>query len=133
MAVIKWRDSYNTGIEAVDLEHRKLVDLIEAMYTNVRDKEPKDAVEKVVNEIAGYTQEHFTNEEMLMKKEQYPQLDDHKKEHQNLIEEVAVFKERLLKNFPDGREDFYRFLREWLINHILESDKKFGVYVIEKQ
>lgn len=133
MAVIKWRDSYNTGIEAVDLEHRKLVDLIEAMYTNVRDKEPKDAVEKVVNEIAGYTQEHFTNEEMLMEKEQYPQLDDHKKEHQNLIEEVAVFKERLLKNFPDGREDFYRFLREWLINHILESDKKFGVYVIEKQ
>ena len=45
MAIIKWRDSYNTGIEAVDLEHRKLVELIEVIYTNVRDKEPKDVVD----------------------------------------------------------------------------------------
>lgn len=133
MAVIKWRDSYNTGIEAVDLEHRKLVELVEVMHTSVRDKEPKDVVEKVITEIAEYTQYHFTNEEMLMEKEHYPQFDEHKTEHQKLIQEVSTFKERLLSNFPDGREDFYHFLREWLINHILDSDKKFGTYVAQKQ
>ena len=133
MAVIKWRDSYNTGIEAIDLEHRKLVELIEAMYTNVRDKEPKEAVEKVINEIVNYTQNHFSNEEMLMQNEQYPSLDNHKKEHQNLIHEVAAFKERLLNSYPDGRKEFYHFLRDWLINHILDSDKKFGDYMVEKQ
>ena len=132
MAVIKWRDSYNTGVEAVDLEHRKLVTLIEAMHTSIRDKEPKDAIERVVNEIVDYTQSHFVNEELLMQNEQYPQFADHKVEHQNLIEEVEIFKERLLSNFPDGRQDLYRFLREWLINHILESDKKFAAYVAEK-
>jgi hemerythrin len=132
MAVIKWRDSYNTGVEAVDLEHRKLVTLIEAMHTSIRDKEPKDSIERVVNEIVDYTQSHFVNEELLMHNEQYPQFADHKVEHQNLIEEVDVFKERLLSNFPDGRQDLYRFLREWLINHILESDKKFAAYVAEK-
>ncbi len=132
MAVIKWRDSYNTGVEAVDLEHRKLVELIEAMHTSVRDKEPKETVEQVINELVEYTQDHFKNEEALMQNEQYPELDEHKIEHRTLIEEVAVFKERLLNNFPDGRQDFYRFLREWLINHILDSDKKFGVYVSAK-
>ena len=132
MAVIKWRDSYNTGVEAVDLEHRKLVELIEAMHTSVRDKEPKETVEQVINELVEYTQDHFKNEEALMQNEQYPELDGHKVEHRTLIEEVAVFKERLLNNFPDGRQDFYRFLREWLINHILESDKKFGAFVSSK-
>ena len=133
MAVIKWRDSYNTGIEAVDLEHRKLVELIEAMYINVRDKKPKEAVEKVMKEIVDYTQNHFTNEDSLMQNAQYPELDAHKTEHQNLIDEVAVFQDRLLNNFPDGREDLYHFLREWLINHILDSDKKFADYMADKQ
>lgn len=132
MAVIRWRDTYDTGVEAVDLEHRKLVELIEAMHTSIRDNEPQETVEQVINEIAEYTQDHFKNEESLMQNEQYPELDEHKIEHRTLIEEVAVFKERLLNNFPDGRQDFYRFLREWLINHILDSDKKFGVYVSGK-
>ena len=132
MAVIRWRDSYDTGVEAVDMEHRKLVGLIEAMHINIRDSEPQETVEKVITEIVEYTQHHFKNEEVLMQDEQYPQLEEHKKEHQALIEEVAVFKERLFNNYPEGKQDLYRFLREWLVNHILDSDKKFGEYVSGK-
>ena len=66
MAVIRWRDTYDTGVKAVDLEHRKLVELIEAMHTSIRDNEPKETVEQVINEIVEYTQDHFKNEESLM-------------------------------------------------------------------
>ncbi|BHH85938.1 bacteriohemerythrin [Desulforhopalus sp. 52FAK] len=132
MAVIKWRDSYSTGIEVVDDEHKKLVDLIEAMYTSIRDKEPKETVERVLTEIVEYTQTHFNNEEALMEEKEYPDLETHKAEHQNLIEEVGEYKDRLLNDFPDGRQELYRFLREWLINHIMESDKAFGAYVSEQ-
>lgn len=132
MAVIRWRDTYETGVAAVDTEHRKLVELIEAMHTSIRDKEPKETVAQVIKELVEYTQDHFKNEETLMQNVQYPEIDEHKVEHQILIEEVAVYKERLLDSFPEVRQDFYRFLREWLINHILESDKKFGAYVSDK-
>lgn len=129
MAVIKWRDSYNTGIDAVDEEHKKLVDLIEAMYTSIRDKEPKETVEKVLGEIVEYTQIHFNNEEALMEEKEYPELEAHKAQHRSLIEEVGEYKDRLVNDFPDGRQELYRFLREWLVNHIMESDKAFGAYV----
>lgn len=131
MAVIKWRDSYNTGNDAVDQGHKKLVALIEAMHKNIRDKEAKETVEKELTEIVEYTQTHFNNEEALMEEKLYPSLTDHKSEHQSFIKEVAGYKERLLKDFPDGRQGLYRFLREWLINHILESDKKFAAYASE--
>lgn len=131
MAVIKWRDSYDTGIDTVDQEHRKLVDQIEAMHKCIRDKEPKETVEKVLSEIVKYTHTHFSNEEALMEEKGYPLLEEHKGLHQGLIAEVGEYKERLLKDFPDGRQELYRFLREWLINHILESDKAFGTYVSE--
>lgn len=132
MAVIKWRDSYDTGIEAVDEEHRKLVDLIEAMYRSIRDKEPKETVERVLTEIVEYTQTHFANEEALMEETLYPSLADHRQEHQNLIKEVGEYSERLTSNFPDGRQELYKFLREWLLNHIMESDKAFGEFAVNK-
>lgn len=132
MAVIKWRDSYNTGIEAVDEEHKKLVDLIEAMHTSIRDDEPKKTVERVLAEIAEYTQTHFHNEEALMEEKEYPELEAHKSQHQSLIEEVGEYKDRLRNDFPGSRQELYRFLREWLINHIMESDKAFGVYISEE-
>ncbi len=67
-----------------------------------------------------------------MKNEQEHELGECGIEHRTLVEEVGVVKGRRLNNFPDGRQDFYRFLREWLINHILDSDKKFGAYVASK-
>ena len=36
MTVIKWRDSYNTGVEQFDLEHHKILELIEVLYEAVR-------------------------------------------------------------------------------------------------
>lgn len=129
MAVIKWRDSYDTGIKAVDEEHRKLVDQIEAMYKCIRDKEPQETVERVLTEIVEYTQTHFSNEESLMEEKEYPGVEEHRAQHLSLIAEVGEYKERLLQNFPDGRQELYRFLREWLINHIMESDKAFGDFV----
>jgi hemerythrin len=133
MAVIKWRDSYSTGIDAVDEEHKKLIDLIEAMHTSIRDKEPKETVEKVLAEVVEYTKTHFSNEEALMQDTLYTAVDEHIIEHQKLIKEVGEYRERLLNDFPDGRQELYRFLREWLINHILESDKKFGAYISGKR
>lgn len=132
MTVIKWRDSYETGVEAVDNEHRKLVNLIAAMYVSLRDKEPQETVEKVLNEIVEYTQTHFVNEEALMEEALYPTIADHKKEHQDLIEEVSEYQQRLMSDFPDGRQDLYKFLRDWLINHIMDSDKAFGEFVAKK-
>jgi len=107
------------------------VQLIEAMYTSIRDQEPKETVEGVITDIVEYTQTHFNNEEALMTDKEHPSLEVHKSEHQKLIKEVGEYKDRLLSDFPDGRQELYRFLREWLINHIMESDKAFGAFVAE--
>jgi hemerythrin len=32
-------------------------------------------------------------------------------------------------DFPEGTTEFYRFLREWLVEHIQECDKKYGPYL----
>lgn len=133
MAIIKWRDSYNTGINNVDEEHKKLVALIENMHCVIRDKGGKEEIENVLNRVVEYTQSHFANEEKMMQELQYDKFPDHKIEHEKLVKDVGVFKEKLLSNFPEGSHEFYHFLREWLIDHILDSDKAFGNFYSANQ
>ena len=48
MAVIKWRDGYNTGVAQFDMEHHKIVELIDSMYAAIRDKSGKEITETPV-------------------------------------------------------------------------------------
>lgn len=131
MAIIKWRDSYNTGVGKIDKEHQKLVELIEMMHEAIRDGATLQVVGKALSEITDYTEFHFANEKSLMEEYNYPEKQNHIDEHEKLKEEAAAFSERLAKNFPDGIQEFYKFLREWLVNHILDVDKKLANYLLK--
>ena len=130
MAVIKWRDSYNTGVGIMDKEHKQLVDLIETMHEAIRDGATIETVGKVLTEMAEYTDVHFRTEEKLMEEYNYPDIDSHKKEHKKLIKEAESFSKKLAEHYPDGLQEFYKFLREWLVNHILDVDKKLGEFLL---
>lgn len=125
MATIKWRESYSTGVEQFDNEHRKVVELINGMFEAIRDKQGLDEVKKMLEEVVNYTEYHFDNEEKAMEAANFPGLEEHKKEHDKLKLESLEFQARLEKDFSGEIKVFYRFLREWLTDHILECDMKY--------
>jgi len=129
MSVIKWRDAYNTGIAQFDKEHHKLVELVDTMYGAIRNGHGKEVAEKACTELVAYTIYHFDNEELAMAEVDYPELTEHKAEHEQLKKEAQGFQSRISTGFPDGATELYHFLRDWLINHIQESDKKYGLYM----
>ena len=129
MTVIKWRDAYNTGIVQFDQEHHKLVALIDRMFFAIRDGSSKEITEQICADILAYTNYHFTNEEQAMRSAEYPDIDHHIGEHERLKTEAIKHQTTINRKFPEGRAEFYRLLREWLIQHIQNSDKKYGPYL----
>ncbi len=132
MVLIKWRESYSVGVAQFDMEHKVLVDLINDMYSIVRHHDDNLTPEHEIAELIKYTQAHFRGEEETLEKCGYPLLDEHKKIHAKLEQEVLEFKEQIEKcNDTLGRcsekviSKLYLFLRDWLINHILEEDMKY--------
>jgi hemerythrin-like metal-binding protein len=126
MSVIKWRDTYNTGVAQFDREHHKLVELIDLMYGAIRDKSGKEVAEKACTELVAYTIYHFENEEKAMAEVNFPNLEEHKAEHTRLKQEAQTFHARINSSFPEGATKLYHFLRDWLITHIQDCDKKYG-------
>ncbi|MFH0785963.1 MAG: bacteriohemerythrin [Pseudomonadota bacterium] len=128
MSIIKWRDSYNTGVAHFDREHHKIIELIERMYVALRNELDKETVEEVCREAISYTEVHLANEERAMIAIHYPGLEEQKTEHLRMKKEVEKFQELIEANYKEGATGLYHFLRDWLINHILVCDKKYGPY-----
>ncbi|EKD39538.1 MAG: hypothetical protein ACD_75C00374G0006 [uncultured bacterium] len=60
MGVIKWRESYNTGVPQFDQEHHKIIELIDCMYSAIRDKSGKEVAEKACTDLLAYTGYHLS-------------------------------------------------------------------------
>lgn len=125
---ILWRDEYSIGVEKFDLEHKKLIEIINKLNTAMSVGKSKDVMQSVLTELIKYTQTHFKNEEEYQKSIGYPDYENHIKIHNYFISKIKEF-DMKLKTSPIGLGvDVAIFLRDWLIKHIMGEDKKYGEY-----
>lgn len=128
---IEWSKKYNTGIDKIDEQHKKLVSLINNLYDKLVIKKDIGSVQEAILDLKLYTIFHFTSEEKLFKKYNYSEDDheEHLKKHQDFIDEIADY---IADNDSSQFELGYRlveFLKDWLFGHILVSDMKFAQFV----
>ena len=78
-----------------------------------------------------YTEFHFLSEEKAMEAAGFSGLEEHRREHEELKKAALEFHERLKQEGESLRAEFYHFLRDWLIHHIVESDMKYSTCLQE--
>lgn len=123
--LVQWSDEYSVGIDEVDEQHRGLINLVNRAHAAVIEHASSADVETLVHALEAYTVQHFRDEEGYMEAARYPKLPQHRQAHAAFIERVAAEKAKLLAGYP-LQLDLVRFLRDWLVNHILRMDKEFG-------
>jgi hemerythrin len=129
MAVIAWKAVYETGIVALDKEHQSLIAEINRLYEALRDKRGEEVLGDILSMLEGYTVDHFQHEEKLMAEYNFPGLAEHQRTHQALIQAVQEIKERAISGGEDLAQALFKFLRAWVLEHIVEVDKKYGPYL----
>ncbi len=130
---IKWDDSFLIGIEELDHEHRVLINDINRLHGELARQDKKSEVEKCLGDIYARMQAHFALEEHVMKEHEYKFFDEHKREHEKLLDGYTEYMMQILNDkavtFSSPIEDTLRY---WVINHIVESDKKMSLMIQEK-
>ncbi len=129
---LEWKDEYCVGIDSIDQQHRKLVNLINQLQTALDYSTGEEFERDALEELVDYTKTHFSYEEGLMKDNDYPDYEPHKLQHQKMfkkVEEVLAEYEQDQETAMDNAVDF---LRDWLINHINGTDKQYSSYLIGK-
>ena len=125
--IIVWEDSWNVGITEIDDDHKKLVSLLQKLFGALIAAQGAEYVKTIFFELIDYTRYHFEREEEIYKKYNYQELEHHKQLHQDLIQQVLDISKELLSEGETEKvsDDFFEFLKHWLVDHILEEDLKF--------
>jgi len=124
MASMVWKDEYSVGNELLDSQHRRLIELVDALGGDADLGEVLDGLRK-------YGSEHFRAEEALLETTNYPDLEKHRSYHDAFriwLDDVAEA-HRSGGDLAPARGDIQSYLRVWLANHLLVYDKAFESYL----
>lgn len=132
MAAITWNNSLSVKVASIDDQHKKLIELINEFYDNIRDKSNDELILNLVDGMKRYTVEHFSTEERYMKLYNYPEYKAHKKEHQEFIDKVVAFENKLKTKQIIVSFEITSFLKDWVKKHILSSDKNYSNFFVSK-
>ncbi len=133
MAIKRWKDEYSVGIELFDNQHKKMFGYLNDLNSALADDEEKKVLAKILLGLITYAKDHFKDEEVNLKKYNYPEYKEHKKEHEELTKEVLRFAEDFKKGNQDITMDVIYFLIKWTVDHIEGSDKKYSKFLKGKE
>ena len=131
MVFFEWTDKLSVGVEQMDTQHKRLIAIINDFHTASNKASDKSAVEKAIESLVDYVKIHFNEEESLMQKYDFPQLELHKRIHDRLVQKVNEYAIKLQTGQKILNLDMAIFLKGWLEDHIGQTDKKYGEFIAE--
>jgi hemerythrin len=129
--IVVWDNKYATGIPLIDSQHKELFSLTnELFHACMNEEEMLDTVFKETMErMVDYVRFHFSEEQVVLQRINYPDYHEHKKQHDTLVMEIL----ETVKEYNYGKKlvpnQFVRILRDWILSHIAHYDKLYASYI----
>ena len=126
MEAFVWDQRFVTGIDVVDEQHHRLVDITNRLgdVMLAGDAMSEGRMQVLFLELSTYAREHFHDEELLMRETglDVRHIDTHTMHHHQFVEQLAsMWRTRGAMKNPT--ETVHGFLSAWLAFHILGEDQ----------
>jgi hemerythrin len=133
-----WKENYKVKVALIDTQHEELFTRVSSFVETVRSHQDWDAkietIDETLNFMKDYVVTHFSDEEAYQEEIGYPAIEKHKEIHAEMVAYVDQIAQECEKN--GYREivlqQFAGKLVTWLINHVLEEDKKIADFAAKK-
>lgn len=127
---VEWSDALSVGIEEIDEQHKVLAGLVNRMHDAIHERHGSDVVKGILAELAEYTRIHFAVEESLMRILNYPDYEQHKAIHEELLGHVIELREKVESGKTAIGFELMHFLKNWLTKHIMEEDMNYSSFFL---
>lgn len=133
MPFLSWSDQYLLGNSTIDSEHRALFQQIAAFHELWQQRQSPEELSKRFAELVAFIETHFRHEEAIMHRAGFPQLEEHRFLHRMMLETVQELQQAYEQKTFRLQEDTMIYLKNWLIEHIMERDHQLREYLPPQQ
>jgi hemerythrin len=129
--IVEWDNRYTVGIQLIDDQHRELLKLINNIYLGCMkdDEGAKNYFRLTIHGLVNYIKYHFSTEEQLLARIEYPDSAAHKRQHSEFIRDIVERAESFERGHSISPKGYIRYIRDWIVTHITLIDKKYATYI----
>ena len=124
MKLLCWKAEYSVGIEAVDHEHRQLIDLINRLHDELDAPAAKLTVPAFFGDLLKGISAHFALEEKFMRDRGYDGLEPHKGDHERLLDDLREIMDAFEHSEDIDRIELAQRLDSWFSRHFRTHDAR---------
>ncbi len=129
MQKLVWKDAYEIGIQIIDDQHKKLINIINDLYDANTSGSTHLILETIFKQLADYVHYHFSTEEDMFQQYGYPKAKEHMSEHDDFRNKIKSLQEDNRGGNIVLSLKTIDFLKDWTINHILGTDREFSNFI----
>lgn len=124
MELMHWDEKYCVGLREIDDEHRSLIKSVNELHAAIEARMDREEIKGFFARVEREIGAHFDHEERLMREYDYQAYEEHRADHQRLLEDI----EDIAKDFADGVFDYDpdkalgRRLTDWFMDHVRKHD-----------
>ncbi len=130
---VNWEKEYTCGEDKIDEQHIKLIQKINSFVKNHQEKITVSELTYLLSDINKDLMSHFTFEEYLLRKYNYPNLGEHERIHNQIIADVEHVITVCRRHKMIDSVLLYQMLLDIIIGHMETEDKKFFYLFQDKQ
>lgn len=130
--MIDWSDKYSIAIPAIDEQHKFFFQAVHRLHKECAAEEGADAVLETLVFLENYAKRHFRDEEKLMRKFDYPKVEQHSRLHAEFLREYSTLADEFDELGPSQylAERMGELVQEWLIEHIATADMGYARHIL---
>lgn len=129
MEKIKWDQSISVENELIDKQHMKLFGIANELVEAVNNKTNYAIIAETLSELLKYAGSHFKAEEQLLEERKYPNLQAHKKLHNDFRHQVAMFTKEATLDKNAVQLKLINYISDWILFHTSKSDLEYKDYM----
>jgi hemerythrin len=126
MPLLTWKDEYSVNVDELDSHHKKLIKILNDLYTDCLQVDNINCVGSKLDELLAYAAYHFKAEEQYMRQIQYFEVDEHIEKHNGFTYKITEMKQIPHENQLELTKDLIIYIGKWFLRHVLEEDKKYA-------
>lgn len=126
-----WTADCSVSVPELDAQHQTLFGLAANVARAFGEGKSGQVLLPAFDMLAAYCAEHFQAEEGCMARCSYPELDEHRAEHERFARKIAYFRRSLAIGKPGVARELLDFLAHWLVHHVQDVDRRYSDCVRE--